>query len=159
MRRDLFRPAFCGAAAMLAVALAAALGAPADAALRAPGCDVKYGDDGRAVFAAHPRDNIFQRLLVLAFPSRVPIRDLEIWTGAGDRDAVAAEWVWSVICPADVPGTARITFGDVPAGCTQLLPADGAPPPLQPGVRYGLTCSRGRATFVLHDGSITVDRD
>jgi len=124
------------------------------AALREPGCQVKY-DEGQVLFLAHSPDNIFQRLLVLPFPSRVPQRDLEVWTI--DATGKVDTFVWSMVCPADVPWTERIIFGDVPGGCTQLLPAIGAPAPLEPGRVYGLNCSRGESTFILTDGTIDVE--
>jgi len=140
---------------LLATLVIAALSGPAVGALREPGCQVKWADDGQVLFLAHSRDNIFQRLLVLPFRSRVPQRDLEVWTV--DDTGRIESFVWSVVCPADVPWTERIIFGDVPGGCTQLLPSTGAPPPLEPGRLYGLTCSRGESTFVLTDGAIDVD--
>ncbi len=141
----------CAGAAIIAV-----LASRSGAVFRTPGCQVKYADDGRVIFLAHQRGNIFQRLLVLAFPSHVPMRDLEVWSV--DAEGKVGDWVWSVVCPADVPWLERITFGDVPGGCSQLLPRNSEPPPpLQPGMVYGVNCSRGDATFVL-DGSIAVEQ-
>jgi len=140
---------------LVALLAITALSGPAPAAFREPGCQVKYDDDGHVLFLAHSQDNIFQRLLVLPFPSHVPQRDLEVWT-VDDMGQVGT-WVWSVVCPADVPWTERIVFGEVPGGCSQLLPSGGAPPPLEPGRSYGVNCSRGEATFVLTDGAIAVD--
>ena len=139
----------------VALLLVGALCRPAIAAFREPGCQVKY-DDGQILFLAHSQDNIFQRLLVLPFASHVPQRDLVVWSV--DDTGTVADFVWSVVCPADVPWTERIIFGEVPGGCNQLLPSAGAPPPLEPGKIYGINCSRGDARFSLTGGTIKVDQ-
>jgi hypothetical protein len=139
------------------IVTAAVLAPRAGALLRAPGCQVKRGTDGEVIFSAHSRDNIFQRLLLFAFPSHVRLQDLEVWTVA--PDGKIDEWVWSIVCPADVPDVDRIRFGDTPAGCTQVLPSGGPPPPLHTETVYGVACSRGEATFVLRDGGVAVSRE
>jgi hypothetical protein len=108
------------------------------------GCARSVRDPMPVCYAAIVGDTYaFSRRLAFAKPN-LPIGELEVRKISGGSPA----FLWRIELRTG-PAVDAVTYGQVPSGYTQILPATGAPPVFQQGEEYELTCDNGLGRFVI----------